>query len=218
MKTCPNCKIQVGGAPDYCPLCQSQLLGQGEPPLWPKVEPAARRISLVYKLLAFLLLSGALICVAVDLWCGAFGWSVIVVICVAAFLVTLRVAMRTYQSVPRLLFQLLLAVSAVTVVCDVYTGWDKFSLRWVVPILCTVTLVVNFALSFSKRGFAQNGLVYLLMNIFLGAVPYLGIWLLWEETPLAWVICLLVSAITFLGLVVFQGRALWPELHKRLHL
>ena len=218
MKTCPNCKIRVGGAPAYCPLCQSQLLGEPEAPLWPRVMPETRSFTLFYKIFAFLLLSAALISVAVDYWFGWLGWSVVVVVCVAAFLFTLRVAMRTYQSVPRLLFQLLLAVSIVTVICDFYTGWDGFSLRWVAPILCSVTLILNFILSFVKRGFAENGLVYLLMNILLGAVPYLGVWLLWEETPVAWVVCLLISAITFLGLVVFQGRTLGRELHRRLHL
>ena len=38
------------------------------------------------------------------------------------------------------------------------------------------------------------------------------------RTPLTWVICLIVSVITFLGLVIFKGRALRAELEKRLHL
>ena len=33
-----------------------------------------------------------------------------------------------------------------------------------------------------------------------------------------WVICLIISMITFLGLVIFRGRDLRCELEKRLHL
>ena len=33
-----------------------------------------------------------------------------------------------------------------------------------------------------------------------------------------WVVCLILSIITFLGLVIFQGRALKAELEKRLHM
>ena len=36
--------------------------------------------------------------------------------------------------------------------------------------------------------------------------------------PLPWIICLLISVITFLGLVIFKGRDLRTELAKRLHL
>lgn len=218
MKTCPNCHIRVGGAPDYCPLCQSQLLGEPEPPLWPHTSPQVK-LSLVFRVLAFVLLAGAVICLGIEFWAtGGVSWSVVVALCVAAFLITLRAAMRTYQSVPRLLFQLLVAVSAVVMLCDWYTGWRGFSLRWVVPVLCTVTLVTNFILSFVRRAFAENGLVYLLMNILLGVLPYLALYLSGRELSLAWMICLLVSVITFLGLVLFQGRRLWPELYKRLHL
>ena len=36
--------------------------------------------------------------------------------------------------------------------------------------------------------------------------------------PMAWVICLIISMITFLGLVIFKGRSLLAEFEKRLHL
>ena len=30
MKTCPYCRIKVGGNLEKCPLCQSKILGEGE--------------------------------------------------------------------------------------------------------------------------------------------------------------------------------------------
>jgi hypothetical protein len=219
MKTCPKCKIHIGGNPDTCPLCQSTLIGEGEAPLWPSVEPRARRISLFYKLLAFSLLAACVICVTVDLLVkGTFHWSLIVVLCTLAFLVMLRLMLRRYQNVPRLLFQLLLSVSIVTILCDMYAGYTGFSVNWVVPILCMITLTVNFVLAFVKKSFAENGLVYLLLNILVGVVPYLLLFFFRAGLPLVWVICLVESILTFLGLVIFKGRALWVELQKRLHM
>ena len=219
MKTCCKCHIRVGGDAEFCPLCQCPLTGEDEAPNWPKTVPAAWKMAMFYKIVAFLLLAGVVVCVTVDFRTeGALHWSVLVAVCVLVFLTLLRSWMRHFQSMPRLLFQVLVAVSAVTLLADWYTGWHGFSLDLVIPVLCTVTLILNFILSFVPGRMAENGLVYLLMNIGVGVVPYLLLFLRPAGHPLTWLICLVVSILTFLGLVVFRGQILAEEFHKRLHL
>ena len=220
MKICPNCKIHVGGDPAYCPLCQSQLLGEGEPPRYPRVEPELRRFSLAYKIVAFVLLTAAVVCVAIDLLGPdtPVHWSIPVVLGVVGVLVLLRAMMRRRRNAPKLLFQTLVLVSVVLVLCDWATGWHRFSVDYAVPILCTTALVLNSIFAYINRHFTENGLVYLLLNIVVGALPYLAFFLSPEEAPLAWTICLIVSIITCLSLIIFKGRDLWTELQKRLHL
>ena len=58
----------------------------------------------------------------------------------------------------------------------------------------------------------------LLLNIVVGALPYLAFLLSPQQAPIAWTVCLIVGIITFLSLVIFKGRDLWTELQKRLHL
>lgn len=220
MKTCPNCKIRVGGDPEYCPLCQSQLLGEGEAPRYPHVVPEQRRYSLAYKIIAFLLLTAVVICMAVDFLVvdGALHWSLPVLIGVVGTLILLRALMKRRRNAPKLLFQTLVLVSAVLVLCDWATGWHRFSVNYAVPILCTAALVLNAVFAYVNRHFTENGLVYLLLNIVVGALPYLAFLLSPEQVPMAWTICLIVGIITFLSLVIFKGRDLWVELQKRLHL
>ena len=220
MKSCPKCKIKVGGNAECCPLCQNTLVGTDEMPYWPATEPPGRRISLLYKILAFGMLAGCIICVTVDLLAqeSNFHWSAIVVVCTLAVLGMLRYALRRYQGVPRLLFQILLTASVVLYLCDRMTGYSGFSVRWVIPILCMATLTANFILSFIRGPFAENGLVYLLLNILIGFVCCIMLLCTRHMLPLIWVVCLLFSLITLLGLAVFQGRTLAAELHKRLHL
>ena len=56
-------------------------------------------------------------------------------------------------------------------------------------------------------------------NMVVGVVPYIGLTLRHSvRPPMAWVICLIISMITFLGLVIFKGRILLAEFEKRLHL
>lgn len=220
MKTCPNCKIRVGGDPEYCPLCQSQLLGEGEAPRYPHVVPEQRRYSLAYKIIAFILLTAVVICMAVDFLVvdGALHWSLPVLIGVVGTLILLRALMKRRRNAPKLLFQTLVLVSAVLVLCDWATGWHRFSVNYAVPILCTAALVLNAVFAYVNRHFTENGLVYLLLNIVVGALPYLAFLLSPEQVPMAWTICLIVGIITFLSLVIFKGRDLWVELQKRLHL
>ena len=53
MKKCPYCKIDVGGAPKVCPLCQSRLTGEDEEPYFPNRTELQFR-SFIYKLQLFI--------------------------------------------------------------------------------------------------------------------------------------------------------------------
>ena len=102
---------------------------------------------------------------------------------------------------------------------SIFPKEDMLGIDLVIPVLCTVALVLNFIFAFVNRRFTENGLVYLLLNIVVGVVPYIGLTLRHSvRPPMAWVICLVISMITFLGLVIFKGRSLLAEFEKRLHL
>ena len=125
---------------------------------------------------------------------------------------------------PRQIFNLLLLVSALLVFTDWFNGYTGYSLDLVVPILCCAALVCNFIFAFLRSRFTANALVYLLMNIGIGVLPYILLFFRIDYSgrldahSLPWVICLIISVITFLGLVIFRGRALKNEIVKRLHM
>ena len=56
MKKCPYCKIEVGGNPDKCPLCQSRLSGEGGETHFPQLKALKVR-SFIYKLQMLIVLS-----------------------------------------------------------------------------------------------------------------------------------------------------------------
>lgn len=88
---------------------------------------------------------------------------------------------------------------------------------WAVAVLRVVR-------AFLRSRFTANALVYLLMNIGIGVLPYILLFFRIDYSgrldahSLPWVICLIISVITFLGLVIFRGRALKNEIVKRLHM
>ena len=228
MKTCPHCHIQVGGDTGYCPLCQNRLSGPVGEPHFPATAPRIHRASLLYKIVAFVL--SALIVVA-----GAFDFllmedtphrhfSILMAVWAVAVLRVVRAVLRRRFNGPRQIFNLLLLVSALLVFTDWFNGYTGYSLDLVVPILCCVALVCNFIFAFLRSRFTANALVYLLMNIGIGVLPYILLFFRIDYSgrldahSLPWVICLIISVITFLGLVIFRGRALKNEIVKRLHM
>lgn len=225
MKRCPHCGIRVGGGPEFCPLCRNPLVGEASRPLWPKTPPPLKRFTMLYKVVCFVLLGACMVCGAVDflLQTGPHRhWSAPVLVWSLTALTLLRLQMRRRANAPKLLFQLLMAASLLAVYTDWFLGWTGVSLDYVVPAFCGAALILNFVFSFVRTRYTENALVYLLMNMIVGVFPYILLPLRLgtgdRAHSLPWVICLIISALTFLGLVIFQGRTLRTELEKRLHL
>lgn len=226
MKTCPHCHIRVGGDTGYCPLCQNRLTGEQGTPWFPPTAPRIHRASLFYKVVAFVVLTLTVIAGAVDFLLvddPHLHFSLLMLVWGLAALAVLRVLLRRRYNGPRLVFNLLLLVSALIVFTDWFTGYTGYSLDFVVPILCSVTLVFNFIFAFLHSRFTANALVYLLMNIGVGLLPYILLFFRIDRGridghSIPWVLCLIISVVTFLGLVIFKGRDLRSEIEKRLHL
>ena len=226
MITCPHCHVQIGGDSEYCPLCQNRLPGTPDAPYWPATAPRIHRASLFFKVVAFVVLTLTVIAGAVDFLLvddPHLHFSLLMLVWGLAALAVLRVLLRRRYNGPRLVFNLLLLVSALIVFTDWFTGYTGYSLDLVVPILCSVTLVCNFIFAFLHSRFTANALVYLLMNIGVGLLPYILLFFRIDRGridghSIPWVLCLIISVVTFLGLVIFKGRDLRSEIEKRLHL
>ena len=151
-------------------------------------------------------------------------FSILMAVWAVAILRVVRAVLRRRFNGPRQIFNLLLLVSALLVFTDWFNGYTGYSLDLVVPILCCTALVCNFIFAFLRSRFTANALVYLLMNIGIGVLPYILLFFRIDYSgrldahSLPWVICLIISVITFLGLVIFRGRALKNEIVKRLHM
>ena len=181
---------------------------------------------MLYKVVAFLALGSCMAGGAVDFLLidtPHTHWSLLAVLWVIVGLLVLRGILRRRYNGPRQLFNLLLIVSAMLIFTDWFHGYTGFSLDLVIPILCSISLVCNFFFSIVRSRYTVNALVYMLMNIGIGILPYLLLFFrvgggTMNARNIPWVICLIISMITFLGLVIFRGRDLRCELEKRLHL
>lgn len=221
MKTCPHCKVNVGGKLRACPLCQSPLLGkEDEEYYWPDIRKKKKQ-SLFIKILLFFLWASYCVCFAMDfliIESTHKHWSILLLIWLIVGLLTIRHFNRSHNSVPKIILLTMIILSGLVSYTGYFVGFFNISVNLVVPILCSATLISNFVFSFINAGFTENALVCIFCNILLGVVPYIALFIHDGHAPLPWTIALLISVITFIGLIIFKGRIVLTEIHKRLHI
>ncbi|MCR5784912.1 MAG: hypothetical protein K6G40_04605 [Eubacterium sp.] len=220
MKNCPYCKIDVVGKAKSCPLCQSPLQGYETDEFWPDTS-VKKKNSIIYKCVVFLMLTTISVLLIVDFLTvrsdhNHFSIPVSLFILAVFYLVS-RIFIK-HKSIPKTLFFTMAVYSIVMVYAGWYFGIMTISVDFVIPIIVSVVLVLNFVGSFIDKRFAEVGMLYILMNIIVGVVPYIVLYIKDGYPPVAWIVCLIISIVTFIGLIVFKGRVVVTELQKRLHI
>jgi len=145
------------------------------------------------------------------MWCG------FVIGGVVTSWILLFVVMKKYKNILKCLFYETIIVGCFVVLWDYYTGMHGWSIDFVLPILFILVIVAMSILSKVMRIGAEEHIVYLLCLVVFGIIP--GI--LWSNNmvnvELPSMICMGISSVIFLGIVVFEGRKIWEECKKRLH-
>lgn len=216
---CTHCNIEVGSNTKICPLCQSHLVGESEKEYWP-IPRDLKHQSMLWKIFLFICLVATALCLFIDflfIETKHFHWSVIVLAWVVVFVTSLSHFIKCHRSVPRVIFQIMIEFSVMIFATGWYGNFRAVSIDYLMPIVCSITLVINFIFSFIDASFTESSLLYLLLNIGVGVVPYIALYIHRGKAPMAWTISLLISVITFLGLAVFKGKTMISEVQKRLH-
>ena len=219
MKKCPYCKIEVGGDPAKCPICQSKLMGEGEAAYFP-VRDTLKFRSFLYKLQLFIVWIVIISCIGLDLLANVripdmpgFHWSLLLTMWLTAFEFLIMRQFRPGTGSARKVTMMVLIILAMLSVTAYYFGFLTITLELIVPIVFTGTVIADFTLAMiDKNG---NTMAYLLGNLLLGLIPSIVLYFTKDVMPVAWMICLIVSVILFVGSVIFKGRSVAAELQRR---
>lgn len=221
MQHCDRCHVDVGGAPQRCPLCQGAL--QGSPDPAGNVFPTPARLAPVNRgLLGWFALGSvgaAAICVAINLSMStAVWWSLFVVAGLASLWATLLIAYKKRRNLPKNILWLVCAISLLAFLWDRFNGWRGWSVDYVIPILATCALVAMAMVARIWRLHIQDYMLYLLMDSAFGILSLVFILTNIVRVAIPSAICFAASAISMAALLIFEGRALWAEVQRRLHL
>lgn len=222
MKTCPYCKIKVGGNPEKCPLCQSRLTGEGEELYFPAQSELKFR-SFIYKLQLFIAWAVIIACLGLDFLqkiripgFAQLHWSLLLAMWIIAVEFLILRLFRRGNSSARTVTLVVFIVLVLLLVTSHFFGFLWLVRDWIVPVTISAALIANFVFTLvDKQG---NSMSYLLSGLLFGTVPFLIMYIIHKEMPLTWIICLIISITLFAGAVIFKGRSVSGELRKRFHM
>ncbi|MGN1119151.1 MAG: DUF6320 domain-containing protein, partial [Oscillospiraceae bacterium] len=170
MKTCPACKIKVGGEHRYCPLCQNELLGENSELYFPRPDKL-KQLSIIYKIQIFISFVAGVVCLVLDCLLGLNGgvhWSMLTT---AGIIVAQFVTWRLFRKRSGVYYYIANICAGVMVLllptAWLFGIWD-FIFVFILPSLFLGAIGSLFAFTLvDKEG---DVLPYLLSYIVVGAV------------------------------------------------
>jgi len=217
MKMCPCCNIQIDGDRVTCPFCQNSLTGTAGPSNWPPVTRLKHQ-ALLYKIQLFVVLVLIVMAMFLDYMLKlnnvihygmlAALWGLTAEVLIRHFIKrhTVAAKMVTICSVA---FSFLAGITAYYINSKIFI----IVFYYITPGIIGATIIANCVLALiDRRG---NSLIYLLIMIVVGVVPYIALKISHEDLDFFWSICMVISIIATLAIVVFRGKNVLTELQKR---
>lgn len=219
MLRCEHCRLSVRGNRRVCPLCQGPLTGEPSPEVFPYIPSVYREFHLFFRLLVAGSLAAVVACLGLNAIFPQSGpWSLFVLGGLACAWLILGTAISKRRNIPKNLLYQVLLLSLLSVAWDFLTGWQGWSLDYVLPILSASALVAMLVVLKVLGRYIEDYLIYLLLAALLGIFPLL-FWLLGLlGTVYPTLICVAASTMSFFVIVVFHFERLAAELKRRLHL
>ena len=216
MRYCEQCKVQLTGAPDRCPLCQGPLAGEPGEPSYPQVPPQPSRLAIRWA--ALVTVAAGAVCGVVNLSVPSSGlWCLFVIAGLATTWLLLWVALRKRGSPTKVILWQLGLVCALSLLWDVCTGFHGWSVNFVLPIFIPCMQLAIAVTAKILRLRKEEYLFYLVLSIAAGLLPLLSLvcGLLQVVYPSG--ICGGISVIGLAALVLFRGSELKEEVVRRGH-
>lgn len=215
MKYCDKCKLSVRGNETICPLCQSRLSGADEEELYPVVPTIYKQFELYFKLLIFVTIAAGIICIAINLILPESGfWSAYVLFGLFSFWIIVAYAVRKKDNLPKTITGQALLISVFSILWDLLTGWNGWSLNYVFPISCIIAMLALAVTSRVMKMPAGDYIVYLTVDIAFGIIPYILYLTGNVHIVIPSLICIAMSILTISSLVLFEGKNILQEIER----
>ncbi len=218
MRYCDQCRVHIRGTQIKCPLCGNRLTGEAEADVFPKAEVPYRQMHKVLRMFLFLSISAVLICLTANrVFAPDIYWSLFVLFGMASFWASLLMVWKKKQNIPKNILWQTAIISAIALIWDVGTGWNGWSIDFVLPILCIVAIAVIVALIKLLHLGLHECVIYILMEILMGVVVLVLLCVGAVHFIYPSLICVLCCGISLSALIIFRWDVFIEELQKRLH-
>lgn len=221
MKHCDKCNVNVNSTLDYCPLCFNQITGNNdEPNLYGITKDKPKEIIKSHttrKVFILLSLAVMIICGAINYLTKTPFWSGIVGLSIIYLWIFIRHTIMSNRGVFEKIFLQVLGILAVLLMTNYVSGGGWF-LDYVLPALLSgVVLTLNMMFYISKRrrnyemSFLIMELIILIISIIFSATSIC-------EFKTLHLITTLIAGFSITQILVMDGKNIFQEISKKLHL
>lgn len=222
MKYCKKCKVFVAGVREKCPLCQNSIEDTNNVKSenkFPDIKPRRSKLNFVWKLFMFITIIIAIATTIINFEVPQNGyWCRFVAIGIFTLWVCLYILLKKHKNILKCLLYETIAITAFIIFWDFYTGWHGWSIDFVMPILFSLVIFTMGLLSKVLKIDAEEHIVYLVSLVVFGMIPGI-LWIFGKlNVTLPSEICTGISIIAFFTVLLFEGKKMWLEFTKRLHI
>lgn len=219
MKTCYKCNVKINTNVEECPLCHNILeeKNKGEN-IFPTIESKYQLREILEKILKFLAISSVFISIFLNYVISKeISWSLFVVAGITSFFITLNITLKTRKNFMKLLFAEFNIILFSSILWDIFTGFYKWSLNYVLPLTCISYIVAIFIMRIFFKYYIKDYVFYIVTSCLIGLSPI--ILLIFNVLTVRWIsyISVCISIFVIALMYVFNKKSLQKELERRLH-
>lgn len=219
MKHCDKCNIDVRGSFKRCPLCQHILTGENTPDEFPAVQSFYEKYKNIVKFAILITSSISIISIAVNILIPQSGkWSLFVLFGVICFWITATVCMKKRRVISQNISAEAVIISILCVIWDAFTGWHGWSVDYVIPIIFSWAMLGLFIATKILKIRMPDYVFSFVICIFFGIAPLILCLAGVTKILIPSVICIALSIMSFITLLLYDGRELWLTLSKKFHI
>lgn len=216
---CQKCNITVNSNTHTCPLCKNELIDDNEADdVFPVIPTVHKGHGLFLKILAFIFCASTIICIVVNLSVSKrLSWSLVVFGAMLCIALSLAMAIRRRHYFAKLVFSEYILILVASIAWDYLTGWNKWSLNFVLPLVSALFIYISFILRLFFPYQLRNYFLNVIFACAVGVVPVFL--LLFDVTVISWPVYVsaISSLILFSVLLVFDGKKIKKEIESRMH-
>jgi len=218
MLYCKNCKVNITGNHEKCPLCQGDIIGEpSQTNTFPIIKEEKHLINLILKITALITITASVICVLINLGFGG-SWSLYVIAGFVTGWIVIWITVKMHGNITKNTVWLTVIISILSIIWDISTGYRGWSIDYVLPIICCFAMIEMFIVANIKKLKIEDYIVYLIIDILFGIVPLALLLLNIVKIIYPSLICVAESVISLAILIIFEGKALKAEIVRRMHL
>lgn len=222
MRRCESCGVDVRGDWVTCPLCRAMLDEPRSPSLrqvgapWPDLPLRFdRRVLLrAIGLVSLLVIAGTLGTIVFI----PVPWVRLMVMGFAALWLVALITVRKRRNVAKTIVYLVVAACGLCLYADFMSGWRAWSTTFVIPIVCSASIIALLVAARIARMRAGDYLVYSWVTLLLSVVPALFLAFGWVNHTLPSWISVAMGFAMLVWMQVVHGAEIQHEVRKRFNL